>query len=178
MPKYGSRTYVQIHIKGFNYISGGGAWEVIVGGYNYSDHVWYHPSVTFIGRVPFTEVRLGNNGTKDILLLGNLTTVWTNETIGITEIIASSANIDGWETGWTSGLITSEVGLNIAATVIPDILIDSSGVVKMSSTIKTASSVPWDLGPLTVGSAGNSVDATRYVTVTIGGIAVRLAVLA
>lgn len=61
--------------------------------------------------------------------------------------------------------------------------IDSAGLVtitgnlSVSGTVKTTAGVAWDLGALTTGSSGQTVDATKFVTVTIGGSTVKLAVL-
>ncbi len=126
MPKYGSATMLSITIKGYDY-SGSGAWSVLVGGYNYIDHNWYNNSVQFEGRVPFTSVRLGNDGSHDVLLLGTLSSSWSYSKIEVSEVIASHSNLSGWGTGWSSALLSSESGLSILATLSPDIYTNISG---------------------------------------------------
>jgi hypothetical protein len=47
----------------------------------------------------------------------------------------------------------------------------------LAGTLTTAAGVTYDFGALTTGSSGQAVDATKYVTVTIAGAPVKLAVL-
>jgi hypothetical protein len=126
MPKYGSNTMLHIVIKGYDY-SGYGAWQVIIGGYNYYDHTWHNTSVQYSGRVPFTQVRLGNNGANDVILLGTTTTTWQYPQIEVAEVIATFGSTTGWGTGWSAALLASESGFANLTTLTPDILAGSGG---------------------------------------------------
>lgn len=102
-----TNTMLHIVIRGFNYF-GGGAWEVILGGYNHSSG-WLSTSAIIQGSAPFSNVRFGYNGTNDVILLGTTTTAWSsNNKIEITDIIATVSNTTVWGTGWTAAIVASE----------------------------------------------------------------------
>ncbi|KTD88190.1 pyocin knob domain-containing protein [Paenibacillus etheri] len=117
MPKTWSNTMMSIKIKGYDYTTGKGAWELILGGYNYSTTpAWANISAVLNGRVPFDRVRLAHDGTNNCILLGSLTTVWGITHIEVSEFTAAFGAITGWEKGWQMGLITSETGIFNAVT--------------------------------------------------------------
>lgn len=134
--KYGSNTMLHVVIKGYDY-TGAGAWQVIIGGYNYSTHTWYNHSAQISGRAPFNQVRLANNGTNDMILLGVTSTVWTYGTVEVSDVITTYGGTTGWGSGWTGALITSETGIvNIVAPTL-DIYTSSTGNVGIGTTAPT-----------------------------------------
>lgn len=117
LPKTWSNTMMSIKIKGYDYTPGKGAWELILGGYNYSTTpAWANVSAVLNGRVPFDRVRLAHDGTNNCILLGSLTTVWGITHIEVSEFTGAFGAITGWEKGWQMGLITSETGIFNAVT--------------------------------------------------------------
>lgn len=117
LPKTWSNTMMSIKIKGYDYTLGKGAWELILGGYNYSTTpAWANVSAMLNGRVPFDRVRLAHDGTNNCILLGSLTTIWGITHIEVSEFTAAFGAITGWEKGWQMGLITSETGIFNAVT--------------------------------------------------------------
>ncbi|MDD3289120.1 MAG: shufflon system plasmid conjugative transfer pilus tip adhesin PilV, partial [Alphaproteobacteria bacterium] len=134
LPKYGSATMLHIVLKGYDY-STYGAWQVTIGGYNYSaDHNWYSTSVHFNGRVPFTQVRLGNDGVHDVILLGTTSSTWSYGKIEVADVLTMYSNHAGWGSGWSGALLTSESGLANIVTLTPDIYVNSSGYVGIGTT--------------------------------------------
>jgi len=175
MPKFGSDTMVQIYIRGYDY-SSLGAWQVIVAGYNDSNHTWYHDSVQFSGRVPFTSVRLGNDGAHDVLLLGTTSTAWTDGMIEIAEVIAAFDGTTGWGTRWTAALLTSESGLTITSgTLTPDIYTNASGKIGIGTQTPAATlevNGTAKLDGLATFAAGQMFPGTLTGATTGGGLAV------
>ncbi|MDD5750691.1 MAG: hypothetical protein PHU56_03535 [Candidatus Pacebacteria bacterium] len=129
LPKYGSNTMLKVRIAGYNYSGGsrGTSWEVVVGGYNYSTHVWYNYFTEIHGAAPFNQVRVANDGSKDVILLGNTSTVWTYPAVAVAEVMASYSGYTGWESGWAIDWITSETGIQGVYTPVIDYFRNSSG---------------------------------------------------
>ena len=133
MPKYGSNTMLHMVIRGYNY-TGVGAWEVVLGGYNYSTHTWYGYSAQINGRAPFNQVRLANDGVNDLILLGTTSTIWNYSTVEISEVIATHSNTTGWGSGWSASLVTSETGIVNIVTPTLYTYITSTGKVGIGTT--------------------------------------------
>jgi len=134
LPKYRSSTMLNVTIRGYDY-SSYGAWSVTIGGYNYSgDQTWYNLSATIEGRAPFKTVRLANNGTNDLILLGDVNTAWQYGHVEVTDVIAGYANITGWGTNWSIVLITNEAGISAISTPVVDMFRDSGGKIGIGTT--------------------------------------------
>lgn len=112
MPKGFVSEWLSLTIRGYDYVGGSapGPWEVTIGAYPYSGtSEWLASGVIVSGRPPFGgQVRLGFDGTKCVILLGNVGTVWSYPHFTITEVRTSGT---GWGSGWSAALITSETGL-------------------------------------------------------------------
>ncbi len=109
--KLNSTTMMNITIRGYDYSASGGAWEVNVSGYNYTDGAWYNPSSQIRGNAPFTTVRLANDGTSKVILLGTTSTNWAYPQIVVSDFIAAFNNTTDWAAGWSASRITSEAGI-------------------------------------------------------------------
>jgi hypothetical protein len=78
LPKTWSNTMLTFTIKGYDYATGQGAWECVIGGYNYSvTSSWRNCTAEIRGSAPFSQVRLAHDGSKCVLLLGTTSTVWS-----------------------------------------------------------------------------------------------------
>ena len=112
LPKSWTGTMMRIVIKGYDYSYETGAWEVIVGAYSYlGRNGWAGYSAEIRGNAPFSRVRLGHDGSKCVILLGDTSTKWRNLKAAVEEMLAGSSNVDGWETGWEISIITDESGI-------------------------------------------------------------------
>ncbi len=109
MPQGWSNTFQRITIKGYNYVSGQGAWECIVGGYNYAGG-WINFSAEIRGPAPFSQVRLAHDGSKCVILLGTTGTDWRYAKVAISDMLVGSA-IYNWETGWSASVVSDETGI-------------------------------------------------------------------
>lgn len=74
-------------ILGYDYRSGNGPWELLVGGYNYSAGAWYQHGADIRGFAPFTKVRLAHDGTGVCILLGDESTFWSYTTFCVTDLV-------------------------------------------------------------------------------------------
>lgn len=108
LPKLSSSNMARIKIEGYEY-STAGAWEVVVSGYNFSDGNWYNASVELRGSTPFTSVRLAQDGTKNVILLGTTASTWSYVRFMVS--ILATNDYSGWGSGWSTSLITSETGI-------------------------------------------------------------------
>lgn len=113
LPKTWSNTMMRLKISGYDYAANKGAWELMIGAYNYGGTPigWAQPSVNVLGKPPFTSVRLAHDGTNNCILLGTTSTVWGITSIEVSEMMASFTNISGWEKGWQISLLAAETGI-------------------------------------------------------------------
>jgi len=126
---------LKIRIEGYEYAGGsrGRSWEVVVGGYD-PDGNWYNYFAEIHGAAPFNKVRLANDGTKDVILLGDTSTVWVEPKIVVAEVMAGYSNYTGWETGWAINWITDEAGIVNIFTPVIDFFRSTSGNIGIGST--------------------------------------------
>ena len=109
---------MRIVIKGYDY-SSKGAWECVLGVYNYSfTSSWWNNSAYIIGNAPFSSVRLAGDATGPCILLGTTSTAWNYPGISI-DVQASTGGYLSEGDGWDISLITSESGITVKATLAP-----------------------------------------------------------
>ena len=127
---YHAGTLAHIVIRGYDY-SSIGAWEVVVGGQFGSTS--NDTSATISGRAPFNTVRLADDGTHNVILLGTTSTNWSFDTVEVSDVITSWGSYQsGWGTGWSAALLTSESGISNIATPPID-LYDNNGQLNIGS---------------------------------------------
>jgi hypothetical protein len=163
LPNYGNATMMQVKINGYDY-STCGAFEILIGGYNYTNHTWINTSVAINGRLPFSSIRLANDGANDCILLGITSTVLQYPSYTVSELIASYSNQLTWGSGYTITQITSETGIVNITTLTPDIFTDSSGNTAFGGSLAPLGQVE----SRTTSEANfiSSYDATHYMSVT------------
>ena len=115
MPQGWANTFQRITIKGYTHAGAQGAWECIIGGYDYNavdeaNDDWAVRSAEIRGSAPFSIVRIGYDGSKCVILLGTTETVWRYAKVAISDMLVGGA-IYNWETGWSASIITSETGI-------------------------------------------------------------------
>lgn len=154
LPKSWSNTMMSIKIFGYDYSSATGAWDIIVGGYNYLPTTrWYNYSASLRGNAPFSQVRLAYDGTHNVILLGDLSTVWRYPKISISDFMGGYSNYTGWGSGWSISIISDEAGItNIYTPTITgggDGTVTSVGL-SMPTQFSVANSPVVDSGTLSV----------------------------
>ncbi len=85
-----------------------------IGGYNYGPGNWYNPFATQLtdeGRSAFT-VRFGDNGTRDVIYIGEVGTTWSYPQVYITEVqTGHSGYSSNWGQDWVVDFVTSFTGV-------------------------------------------------------------------
>lgn len=152
---------VRFTIRGFNYSSLTGDWEVVVAGYLYDTGArWNNATYRIHGRPPFTSVRVGYDGSKACVLLGTTASTWAYPAIVVSDLQVQSA---GWGSGWSASFITSETGITTwSADSIGGIVTgtaDISGDVVRVRTSKTPASAT------ATGNAGDICWDANYIYV-------------
>lgn len=114
LPKGFSNEMLTMTVRGYNYSSNAGPWELLVGGYTYgATPAWIQTGYQTVGRPPFGDnVRLGFDGSKVVILLGTTASVWAYPQVVISELRVNGAPGTGWGTdaGYSFGYVTSEAG--------------------------------------------------------------------
>ncbi|TSD04844.1 MAG: Uncharacterized protein Greene07147_898 [Parcubacteria group bacterium Greene0714_7] len=172
LPTSWSDTMFSFTIKGYDY-SGYGAWEVVVGGYNYAGGpYWVNTSAEIRGQAPFTSVRLAHDGTKNVILLGTTATQWNYASVVVSDVIAGYNAKTGWGSGWVMSLITSETGIAQIDTPVAPVTTDSSNNQTFSGSTNMSGNTYTTYGPngswgayLRVGGNGRTVNGDNYASV-------------
>jgi hypothetical protein len=142
LPKLGSNTMLRIRIVGYNYGSTTGAWEATISGFNYSSLAWINYSAEIKGNAPFSSIRLANNGTNNVILLGNTSTTWYYPKIVVEEVIAGYSNYTGWDTGWSSSFIVDESAIvNIYTPTVQQIGNSTNSFFQNGNSFGTAATI-------------------------------------
>ncbi len=105
-------TMLAIKIRGYDYTSDEGPWEVLVGGYLYDtvSDIWVNHRASVQGEVPFKDIRLGYNGNtgKACIMLGLTGLTWNYPQVQILDMLAGYQNRDLYKTGWAITWYTDE----------------------------------------------------------------------
>ena len=112
-----SSTTATYRITFFNY-SPAETGEVLISGYNNVGGAWSSSSAVVTGSVPFTSIRLADNGTNNVILLGTTTSSnWNGMNVSV-DVLTGYDNYSsaGWGTGWSSAFLTSEAGITVSST--------------------------------------------------------------
>lgn len=174
-----STTMMLLTLRGYNYVSGTGAWELKVGGYNYTSG-WMQYSANLDGPAPFSTVQMGMASDHQVIILGTTTTTWSYPIIHLSELIAGYSNISGWDSGFT---ITVETELSAYTGLVTPTLygINRVKAAEKLLTARTIGGVSFDgsaninlPGVNTQGNqntTGNAATATKLQTArTINGV--------
>jgi len=117
LPNSWMNTMITFKIRGYNYGSKPGPWEVSVGGYSNSGGYWTYYSAIKLGTFcPFDSVRLAHDGTNCCVLLGTTSTAWSYPQVSVVEVVAGYANQTGYATGWSASILASEAGISAIVT--------------------------------------------------------------
>lgn len=120
LPFSWTNTMMTLLIEGGNYAGTTeyGAWSLLLGGYNNTGPSWYGATARLVGQAPFTQVRWGHDGTKCCILLGTTSTTWAYLHAVLKHLMVTYAGADdGWGTGWSVSIISSESGITVTQTI-------------------------------------------------------------
>lgn len=123
LPVMRTSTMMQMEVAFFDFTRHE-SFTLIISGYNYSAG-WMNVTATINGSSVNREfkVRFGNDGTKDVIIIGEVDSTWSYPAVAINEVLLSYGNISisTWYQGWDIKLIT-ELPANIddeTTTVLP-----------------------------------------------------------
>jgi hypothetical protein len=145
LPKLASSTMIRIQINGYDYdqgVAAGGPWQAIIGNYNYIDHGLRGAGATITGRSPFNTVRYGNDGTHDVILLGDSSTIWSYPKVTIS-IQTGYSTVLGWGNGWTITTPNSEIGLVNLLSIPVDYSTNMSGAASFLGSVGIGATSPY-----------------------------------
>ena len=115
LPVSWTNTMMRMTIKVYDY-SANDSFTLVCGGYNYA------PSSAWINEFAYIEsagnvdvnytIRMGHDGSKCCIYIGELTTVWSYPKVYVTEVELgfSGLNASNWRTGWSISMETSAFG--------------------------------------------------------------------
>ena len=176
---YKIATMQHIRIRGYDYTNNRGPWEVMVGGYNFTDGNWYNFNARIIGRAPFNSVRLAQDGTVNCILLGTTSSVWNYTDITVDMIaMYGSQQPSIWGSGWASSIIASETGITNIFTPTLDVWTDSSTGVLNANQGLSVTGTATAIGTLQATGSNGGVEIddrtgtapTAWVAYATGGV--------
>lgn len=159
-----SNTMLIIRIIGYNFVDNGGAWEVLIGGYNYVTG-FMNASVAMTGTPPFLGVRLGDDGTNNVILLGTTSTVWQYPQIFVETLGTGFSYETGFDGEWSISLVTSETGITVEKTPLVKYYVTVAGWFGLG-TVNPASKFDLRNGYLSLTSDNVSHGMTSTLTST------------
>ncbi|KAA1180926.1 pyocin knob domain-containing protein [Paenibacillus sp. B2(2019)] len=110
LPVGWTQAMMRIKISGYEYVTGKGAWELLLGGYNFTTG-WAQTTANIIGNPPFNSVRFAYDGSKCCILLGGVGTAWNFPQIEVSEVLAGHTGASGLGGTWSVEPITTETGI-------------------------------------------------------------------
>lgn len=94
-------TMLQVKVKGYNYLNGTSAFELLCGFYQYMGSGILSYGAGLLGSFPTDRVRYGRAGDHTVIILGDVDTSWSYPNIHVASAVASYSSFDGWEDGWS-----------------------------------------------------------------------------
>ncbi|WP_440960534.1 pyocin knob domain-containing protein [Paenibacillus nitricinens] len=110
LPVGWTQAMMRIKISGYEYVTGKGAWELLLGGYNFTTG-WAQTTANIIGNPPFNSVRFAYDGSKCCILLGGVGTAWNFPQIEVSEVLAGHTGASGLGGVWSVAPIAVETGI-------------------------------------------------------------------
>jgi hypothetical protein len=106
---YGVNTMMSMTIQVYEY-STGQSFTIRCGGYNYYTHDWYNVFAYLLndsGKGSDVPVYFGNDGTRDVIWIGNPDWSWSYPNVFVTDFQAGHSQYSNWKTGWSISFDTS-----------------------------------------------------------------------
>jgi len=128
---YNNDALLSVEIRGYDFASTYGAWDVLV---SFQPGGGAGTTAVIRGRAPFTSVRVGYDGTHNVILLGTTSTVWTYDTVEVSDVMPTWVTTGGWGTGWAGALLTRESGITVTGTATIDMYTNGSGLIGIGTT--------------------------------------------
>lgn len=107
-----SNSMMRMDLRGYQY-QHHKTWGLMFAGYNYNNagqlagSDWMNTTAKLDGDAPFSRVRVGYDGERCCILLGDVDTNWTYLAIYISELMVAYGMIDELSEGWGAEILTS-----------------------------------------------------------------------
>lgn len=107
-----SNSMIRAEFKGFQYQTHR-SWGLMFAGYNYNNagqlagSDWMQCTAKLDGDAPFSRVRVGYDGERCCILLGDVDTNWTYLAVSLAELMLAYGMIDELSDGWSAEILTS-----------------------------------------------------------------------
>lgn len=142
LPVSWTNTMMGLRIRGYNY-SSRASWEILVGGYNFSTTpAWTNCNAYVVAGDPkFNKVRFAHDGTKCVIVIGDITDVHDYPMIEVVEAHMGYNGADDLpNSGWTIAPITSETGLTFTGGIASLYANTPTGLLNAVKTVDGAAS--------------------------------------
>lgn len=100
---YGTNTMMSMTVQVYEY-STGQSFTIRCGGYNYYNHDWYNVFAFMLsdsGKGGDVPVYFGNDGTRDVIWIGNPDWSWSYPNVFVTDFQSGHTQNSNWKTGWS-----------------------------------------------------------------------------
>ena len=158
---YGNNTMMSMTVQVYEY-STGQSFTLRIGGYNYYNHDWYNVFAYMLndsGKLIDINVYFGNDGTRDVIWIGEQEFTWEYPNVFVTDFQAGHTQTADWRSGW-SITFDQSAPTNITASRTARRQIDTGNISSQSVSYAT--------------SSGNSATTsqTNFSSLTINNAAV------
>lgn len=103
LPTLWDSTMMTFTVTIYNYVSNTSV-DYRISGYNYSGKPWYNCAAVCIGKAGMSHsnlsVRFGDNGTKNVITIGEEDTEWEYPRIVVHDVVIGNSNFETYKSGW------------------------------------------------------------------------------
>lgn len=103
LPTLWDSTMMTFTVTIYNYVSNTSV-DYRISGYNYSGKPWYNCAAVCIGKAGMSHsnlsVRFGDNGTKNVITIGEEDTEWEYPKIVVHDVVIGNSNFETYKSGW------------------------------------------------------------------------------
>ena len=164
---YGSNTMMSMTVHVYEYNTGQ-SFTIKCGGYNYYTHDWYNVFAYMLndsGKGGDVPVYFGNDGTRDVIWIGNSDWSWSYPNVFVTDFQAGHTQNSNWKTGWSVSFDTAaRTNVTASRTAYRQIDTGTIGSQSVSTAAKLTTARNIALSGDVTGSA--NFDGSGNITIT------------
>ena len=103
LPTLWDSTMMTFTVTIYNYVSNTSV-DYRISGYNYAGKPWYNCAAVCVGKAGTSHsnlsVRFGDNGTKNVITIGEENTEWEYPRIVVHDVVIGNSNFETYKSGW------------------------------------------------------------------------------
>ena len=119
LPTLWDSTMMTFTVTIYNYVSNTSV-DYRISGYNYSGKPWYNCAAVCVGKAGTSHsnlsVRFGDNGTKNVITIGEEDTEWEYPRIVVHDVVIGNSNFETYKSGWNVEISKSSAP-NVSETI-------------------------------------------------------------